>query len=374
MRCGVLHRWLFVWSLTAVLYGCAAAFASEAGPGTTNIAPRSGLPPAVPLEPAIAHIGLLVPASSSAFANAAEAVKRGFLAAAKIQGSEPLPIRVYDVGDDSQNVLSAYRRALAAGARLVVGPLTRGAVTTLASSGRVAVPTLALNVLDGAYPLPPNLYVLSLHVEAEARQVARLAIKEGRLNAFTITGETPVLRRIRAAFVEEFSSRGGHIISDYEYTSDAARLARIRQTPMLATADMVFLALDYPRARAVRPYLGTMALYATSQVNPGTANPLAGLDLASVRFLDMPWLLQPDHPAVMVYPRAEFHDALDLQRLYALGIDAYRVGAALLKGQGNLPLDGVTGHLRLGPDHLFVRELTGAQFADGKLLIFAGRQ
>jgi hypothetical protein len=374
MRCGVLHRWLFVWSLTAVLYGGAAAFASEAVPGTTNIAPRASVPAAIPLEPAIAHIGLLVPASSSVFANAAEAVKRGFLTAAKAQGGAPLPIRVYDSSDDRESVLSTYRRALAAGARLVVGPLTRDGVTTLASSGRVAVPTLALNVLDGAYPLPPNLYVLSLHVEAEARQVAQLAIKEGRLNAFTITGETPLLRRIRAAFVEEFTGLGGNIISEYEFTPDAAGLARMRQASRLATADMVFLALDYPRARAVRPYLGAKALYATSQVNPGPVNPLAGFDLASVRFLDMPWLLQPDHPAVMVYPRAEFHDALDLQRLYALGIDAYRVGSALLNGQGNLPLDGVTGHLRLGPDHEFVRELTGAQFAEGKLLIFAGKQ
>ena len=270
--------------------------------------------------------------------------------------------------------MSNYRRALAAGARLVVGPLTRDGVTAVASSGRVAVPTLALNVLDGAYPLPPGLYVLSLQVEAEARQVARLAVNDGRLNAFSITGDTPLLRRIHEAFSAEFTRRGGRIVGKYGFTANTAELGRIRQSIGADRADMVFLALDFPQARLVRPYLGALAVYATSQVHPGRSAPLAGFDLAGVRFLDMPWLLQPDHPAVMVYPRPDFRDALDLDRLYALGIDAFRVGLALLRGQGRLPLDGVTGHLSLGPDNQFVRKLTGAQFAEGKLLIFAGHQ
>src|SRR5690242_20093311 len=149
MRCGVLHRWLFVWSLTALLYGGAAAFASEAQPGAANVAPRPDVPAATPLAPAVAHIALLLPGSSSAFTRAAEAVKLGIMNAAKIQGNVPLPIRVYDVADDAASITANYRRALAAGARLVIGPLTRDGATALASSGNVPVPTLALNVPDG---------------------------------------------------------------------------------------------------------------------------------------------------------------------------------------------------------------------------------
>jgi hypothetical protein len=179
MRCGVLHRWLFVWSLTALLYGGAAAFASEGQPGAANAALRPDVPIATPIEPAVAHIALLLPGSANAFTRAAEAVKLGINNAAKIQGSVPLPIRVYDVAGDAASITADYRRALAAGARLVIGPLTRDGVTALTSSGSIAVPTLALNVPDGTLRLPPNLYVLSLHVEAEARQVARLATEEG---------------------------------------------------------------------------------------------------------------------------------------------------------------------------------------------------
>lgn len=322
---------------------------------------------------AIPHIGLLLPAASSVFARAGEAVRSGFAASAKAAGTA-LPIRDYRAADDGESVVARYREAVLAGARLVIGPLTRSGVAALATSRLVGVPTLALNVPERGMSLPRNLYVLSLHIEAEARQVAQLAAKEGRRTAFTIAGDTSLLRRIHQAFVEEFSQLGGNVIADYRFTSDPSALARLRQAVGFETPDMVFLALDFQRARMVRPYLGAVVIYATSQVHPGQMNPLAGFDLSGVRFLDMPWLLQPDHPAVMVYPRRDFRDALDLERLYALGIDAFRIGSALLQGRAALPLDGVTGNLTLGRDQHFVRELTGAQFADGKLTLFAGKQ
>src|SRR5574338_202349 len=312
MHCGVLHRRLLAWFLIALLYGAATAFASEPAPPTARAAPATGAPQTQPLEPAVPHVALLMPARSSGLAKAAEAVTLGFTAAAKTDAAPTLPIRVYGVAGSPESAILEYRRAVANGARLVIGPLTRDAVTALASRGRITVPTLALHVPDGDYPLPPNLYVLSLHVEAEAAQVAELAIADGR-----------------------------------------------------QSADTVYRALEYAEARLVRPYIGSLAAYATSQVHPGQAAPLAGHDLGGVPFLDMPWLLQPDHAAVMLYPRSQFGNAADLERLYALGIDACRIGAALLKGDAVAALDGVTGQLRLEPDHRYARMLTGAEFSEG---------
>jgi hypothetical protein len=66
---------------------------------------------------------------------------------------------------------------------------------------------------------------------------------------------------------------------------------------------MVFLALDQPEARAVRPYVtGALPVYATSMSIDPRADPVVNVDLQGVRYLDMPWFVQPDHPAVMVYP------------------------------------------------------------------------
>ena len=357
----------------AVLYGGAAWSASETRPGIGSPAVTGAAPENAQLEAATPHIALLLPGRSSALAPAAEAVKAGFSAAARVQSGPQLPIRVYELPDHPDSVVLEYRRAVTNGARLIVGPLTRDGVTALASSGRITAPTLALNVPDGEYPLPPNLYVLSLHVEAEVAQLARLAIDNGRTRAIVVAADTPLLRRIHQAFVENFTRLGGKIVAEYYYSADtAAALGSMRKAMRSEGADMAFLALDYSQARLVRPYLGSLELYATSQVHPGSNRLLGGFDLAGVRFLDMPWLLQPDHPAVMVYPRANFREALDLERLYALGIDACRIGATLIQGERTPRLDGVTGHLSLGRDQRFVRTLTGAQFSAGKLEIFAG--
>lgn len=384
----------------AILYGGTPAIASEAavtspappppplgaplplppgasGPLVLPSPPPAQKPrqPAAPIESGhldVPHIALLLPLNSGTFGRHAEAVKNGFLAAARVQGRTPLPLRVYSVDDDPRHIAEAYRKVLAAGAYLVVGPLTRDGVTVIAD-GPVPVPTLALNVPESGTRLPANLYMLSLHIEAEARQVARLAYQEGRRNAMTVKVDTPLMRRIHQAFVEEFSRLGGAHVAEYAYTTDPAGLSRIKQAAGLEVADMAFLALDFPRARRARPYLDPLALYATSQVHPGSAGPLAGFDLAGVRFLDMPWVLQPDHPAVMVYPPSGYRDALDLERFYALGIDAFRIAQELASGKTNVSLDGVTGRITLERDQHFARGLTTVHFNQGRLVTVESR-
>jgi hypothetical protein len=333
------------------------------------------VPSPAPLPPHVAgpHLALVLPLGSSSFSNYALAVKDGFLAAAHAQGGTSLPVNVYAVGDDPQQSVATYIKALGAGARIVVGPLTRNGVTALAESATVMVPTLALNVPEGQIPPVPDLYMLSLHAESEARQVAQLAWQDGRRTALTVIGETPLLRRIHLAFVEEFTRLGGKLLAPLPFTTDPEELVRIKKAADAAidteTADMVFIALDLPRARLTRPYLSTLPIYATSQVHPGATGPLVAFDLAGVRFLDMPWLLQPENPLVMLYPRPAYDEAIELTRFYALGIDAFRMAMVLLAGRPRDAFDGVTGRLTLGPDSAFVRALTPAQFSDGRLTV-----
>ncbi len=67
--------------------------------------------------------------------------------------------------------------------------------------------------------------------------------------------------------------------------------------------DMVFLALDRAATRAVRPYIsGTLPIYTTSIGVDPRAEATVNVDLEGVRYVDMPWFVQPDHPAVMIYP------------------------------------------------------------------------
>ena len=339
----------------ALLYGLAFALAISAARAADATAP---------------HVALLLPLSSPSFARHADAVRLGFLAAAKIQSADSLPVRVYAAGEDTQNLLTVYQQAVEAGAQLIVGPLTRSGVAALAASSVVSVPTLALNAFEGQGPQPPRLYLFGLSIELEARQAARHAFEEGRRNAFVISDDTPLSKRMRHAFGEEFAAAGGTVVAEFAYRADAPSLNKLRQAVALGVADVFFVALNFVPARTVRPYVGnSIAVYATSQVNAYRANPLAAHDLNLVRFLDMPWLLQPDHQAVMVYPRAQYGDALDFERLYALGIDAFRIGVELLRLNPEPVIDGVTGRIRLAPGRQFVRDLTEAQFVDGKIIV-----
>ena len=134
------------------------------------------------------------------------------------------------------------------------------------------------------------------------------------------------------------------------------------------TDTMVFLAVDAAKARLIRPYLpNKLPIYATSQIFVGNDKTLTNYDLNGIHFVDMPWLLQPDHPAVMIYPRANPPLSVDRERLYALGIDAFRLIQLLVSDKINsaLPLDGVTGQIRLN-GHVFQHASVRAVFAHGQ--------
>ena len=177
--------------LLVLLYGglCAIASAQSTVPGVAAVdAP---------------HIALLLPVDSSTYRRHAEALRDGFLAASKTDSKPSLLIRVYAVGDDPKQAAAIYQQATQTGARLVVGPLIRSAVTAIAA-GEVGVPTLALNAPDGNVPNRPNLHVLSLQIETEARQAAHIAHREGRRAAYIVGGDSPLLKRLHQAFAGEF--------------------------------------------------------------------------------------------------------------------------------------------------------------------------
>jgi len=111
----------------------------------SNSAPELSAPVG---ENSAPHIALLLPlkSKSSALARAAEVVEQGFTAAASVQHG--IPVRVYPCIDESKDVISVYKQALANGALAVAGPLTRDGVTTLANYSGINVPTLALNATE----------------------------------------------------------------------------------------------------------------------------------------------------------------------------------------------------------------------------------
>ncbi len=336
--------------------------AAVVSPVVTEAAPVvSAVPPAVSAEPQVPHIALLLPLKSPMFAKAADAVQQGFLAAAAKQPGS-LPVRVYPCSDESTEIVALYQQALQSGAVAVAGPLTRNGVAALAANPNLNTPTLALNLLEGART--DHLFFFGLPAEAEARQTAQRATDAGLLSATIVSTNTPLSRRLAQAFKDEWLREGGILQSEITYTGDPTPLKELSTDP----GNSVFLAAEADKARLLRPYIDSMLpVYATSQVFSGNANTLANYDLTDIRFVDMPWMLQPDHSAVMIYPRSTTPLTPEMDRLYALGIDAFRLLHIML-GHNEaraLPLDGVTGKITLS-GHTFQREAVPAIMRQGQ--------
>jgi len=96
----------------------------------------------------------------------------------------------------------------------------------------------------------------------------------------------------------------------------------------------------------------TIACYGGSSVNPGRTPGTGMMELDGMRLVDIPWLVRPNAAAVMVYPRLdETTQPLYMSRLYALGIDAFRIAREVaLRPGAPLAIDGVTGRLSTGGD------------------------
>jgi outer membrane PBP1 activator LpoA protein len=377
-------RWFLIATLYVSVFGCAtepAPAPEMAAPAPVTQAPVAPPAPVAPqqpqvsavapapavsvspAEPIVPHIALLLPLKSPSFAKAADAVQQGFLAAATVgKSAKSLPVRVYGFSDESTEVVPMYRQAVRAGAVAVAGPLTRNGVTTLAADPNLPVPTLALNMIESTRN--DHLFFFGLPAEAEARQSAQRATAAGLLSATIVSTNTPLSKRLAQAFADEWQRSGGIIQSEIVYTGDPASLKDIPTDP----GNSVFLAAEADKARLIRPYINSaLPVYATSQVFIGNTHTLTNYDISDVRFVDMPWMLQPDHPAVMIYPRSATPLSPEMDRLYALGIDAFRILQVIYEHSEatSLPLDGVTGKITLY-DHVFQREAVFAVMKQGQ--------
>jgi outer membrane PBP1 activator LpoA protein len=309
-------------------------------------------PPPPPSSPPI-RIALLLPLRSSTLAPAAEAVRAGFMAGMARDGTG-FTADVVPTGDAPRDVLDAYARAAVA-SDVIVGPLARTAVAALADSDAVTRPTVALSVPEDRADVPRGMLVAGLSIEDEARQVAEWAAREhphGR--ALILTGGAAWARRAAGAFEARWTGLG-HTDQRFPVPSGAAGKAAmeaLKQRLEIDPPDLLFAALDSAALRPVRAVTGAaIPCYGGGTANPGRMAEPDTPDFDGVRLLDLPWIVRPDHPAVMVYPRPLDTDRpLDMDRLYALGIDAFRVARELaLRDGAPFGIDGVTGRLDVSP-------------------------
>jgi len=335
---------------------------------------------------------------------AARAVRDGYLAhyyAARARGDASHEVAIVD-SDDFPSAIAAYQHAVATGADLVIGPLSKEAVTELGQFSPRPVPVLALNRIDETVNQDVSALVqLSLAPEDDAERIAELAFGQGARRALVLRPAGARGARMEEVLRHRWRALGGSITTVTSYSSPEAYSDQIKNAlslpaseqrardirSMLATnveftarrrqdIDVVFLLAGTPEeARSLKPllafhYAGTIPVYATSTIFGGLPDP-RDRDLNGARLVELPWLLGAN-PSLRVAIAAGGTGSDDFSRLNALGADAWLLQSrfAQLQGGADTLIRGNTGLLRLDPGLRILREPALAIFDGSELTRF----
>ncbi|MGZ5011745.1 MAG: penicillin-binding protein activator [Methylobacter sp.] len=338
-------------------------------------------------------IALLLP-DSGTFAQAGKAIRAGFMAAYNHADSNSKPA-IHFYNSEQSAPAALYNQAVAEGAQLVIGPLAKEQIQSLADTATFNIPVLALNHIPG---LQKNLlYQFSLSPLDDAEQITHKARSDGHQKALLLIPENAPGKRIANYLTEDWQKQEGTILetqtynpketdfsspiqkllnldeSEQRYNKILTLVPGVKYTPRRRQdADAILLSAYSAEARSINPQLqfyqaGDLPVYAMPTVYTGQVNMSLDADLNKITFCDTPWLFNK------AYQGALNMDALQetwkqfpssYLRLIAMGIDAYNLATRL----SNLETEsypGATGNLSLTDDRRIKRKLICAKFIDG---------
>ncbi|MFI4958436.1 MAG: penicillin-binding protein activator [Lysobacterales bacterium] len=345
-----------------------------------------------------AQVALLLPNDGN-YAAASTSIREGFFAAYLDAGRNHAPrpsVRVYDSKGTSDGAIKAYQQAVSDGAKLVVGPLTRGEVAAVFGLAQLPVPVLALNHPDDKQLPASDASEFGLLPETEGAQAADHMVERGLRQVYLLISNDDFAHRAAGAFKAELAARGGqllgvatlpagttsytdtiaglHLPTSASKPAAAATTADNAMAPASAPGDIgIFISMRPAQARLLLPQLRiagvSLPVIATSHIYEGNDDASANRDLDGVEFCDSPWLFnaQPGLPnrddIAAQLPSARGGGA----RLFAFGMDAWSLVPYLdwLRAHPGSYVPGASGQLTADQFGRMRRVLIWAQFQDG---------
>lgn len=326
-------------------------------------------------------IALLLPLSGQ-LAGLGATIRDGFMAAYLHSRQARQAVAIYDTG--ALGAVTAYRRAAAAGADIVVGPLDKAAVSAVFAS-RPRLPVVALNNPAGGPGVgiqpPPNAVRLALAVEDEAAAIAAAMARHELTRVIAFVDATDWAVRATAALraganleivatetlgaVGEFIDIAAKALAVSESAARHADLQQLLGTPLAFSprrrddVDAIVAFVRPEQLLALKPALdfhfaADLPLYVWSGASRGEA----ASRINGTRVCDIPWRLArtPFRRQAEAFPSARAASPL-----FALGVDGYRIAnqlARLLTGEQAIA--GSTGVLTLAAGGRVYRELACA--------------
>ncbi len=332
------------------------------------------------------EVALLLPLTGP-LGRAGTAIRDGFSDAKQHSESTPSTLLIFDT--HKLGASKALQLAKNAQASLIIGPLEKSSVATIADQASIETPILALNETR----LPKNvpyLYEFGLFPSDELEQIAKRIWEDNHSKVFVIAPDTSWGHEQSTLFSRQFKHIGGvtplhwfydkhspldkqlqGVLSiDKAKTRAKALSANLHQPVGVAIAhhydaDAILLLAPPERARQIRPLLqyydlSRLPTYSTAIIYGGRANPHLDHDLDGIVFCDLPFILHPTHhhtPPPNSSPK----------RLYALGLDAYTLSKSLsrLTNIQAFSIEGASGTLTIDHNGHVHRTLPFAKMVKG---------
>ena len=346
------------------------------------------------------RIALMLPFSGR-LEKVSNAIQNGFLYAYYQDPGQVVDIEIINASTDPVEFNLQYEQAIQNGVDFIVGPISKDLIGLLQQREQLEVPTLALNYGSDDKQAGLNLYQFGLRPEDEAEQIADYALAQGKHHAIVLVPDTEWGDRLQRAFSQRFESLGGQVVGSNVYPSKKNDYsAAIKTLLNLNTSihrktilqqvikeqvkfdprrrqdiDMVFIAANSRQARLIKPQLKfhraqDLPVYATSHISSSNGNPDDDRDLNDILFVDIPWMLDNsnnlDHKQIsQLWPDSSKR----FSRLFALGIDAYRMIPSLRRLMIN-PEESLahnTGQLTVDKNGRVKRNLLMATYRKGRV-------
>ena len=337
------------------------------------------------------RVAVLLPLNSR-FNKASQALMDGIKYAHEQNKSAIAPqLSFYDIGDNPFHIAQHYSAAVNSGADFIIGPLGKEYANKLNNylfNAQTEQPPTIL--LGGDTQLNGASHRFTLSPESNGERVARKAFQDGHLSVGLMFSGSRNNQRIADAFSRAWLDLGGKISKTVRYSPErfdhSAELKQLfgiyeseaRRTKLANTIgykpkfsaykrpdiDFVFMIADNSVGRILRPQINfyggvKMPVYSASSIFNGIQNNTENLDLEQTRFPVMPWVLR----SANVAPYAG-----QLNQLYALGIDTYRLAGNYnrLKSNPNIAINGSTGQLSLNTNGIVSFQPVWANFIEGE--------
>lgn len=344
------------------------------------------------------RIAVLLPFNGQ-FRPHAQAIQYGILAAASAKQATALVFI-----DSQQSAAAMQQQVTQAQADFVIGPLLKDQVDRISQHSDWPWPTLFLNSNDSGTRPNSELFYFALSMEDEAAQMAQLFAQKNYRNPVVISSANNISLRMQQRFSAQWQQLGHASPEQHKFNNkeeletlinrlletDRSR-ERVRQISNLMPEaleadphsrldiDAIYLIADPVQTQLFKPFVDVsvsqtaprLPVYASSRSHSTGLDSTDQRDLNGLTFTEMPWMLNEQNSVALRQQYQQLFPEQDetLQRLFAMGFDAYQLVGSL-RQQQKLPatvFQGLTGQLRLDSNGSIVRQLSWASYRNNRL-------